>query len=408
MSSRSGLRGGPGFLVAAAFIGPGTVATASVAGATTGTTLIWALVLSVIATLVLQEHALRLGVVTRRGLGEALRDRFSGPIARPLMAGLVLLAILIGNAAYQSGNLSGAALGLGTFAGAPPWAWILATGAVAAALLWTGRHQFVTRVLVGLVAVMALVFGTTAVMVAPPLSELLAGLVPSLQPGMSDHSLGLVLALFGTTVVPYNLFLHASASARIDWGDDLDEALRAARRDSTVAILLGGAITLAILITALPLHAEGQGITGAADMAAQLRPLLGDWAGVAFGAGLAAAGLTSAITAPLAAVWATQGVMGWDDAPTAMRSRVIWGGVLLTGLIAAMVGGSPVQLILTAQAANGLLLPIAAGFLVWVMNDARLLGKRRNRLAMNLVAALVLAPVVWLGLRRLASALGGG
>jgi manganese transport protein len=404
VNSGAGARRGPGFLVAAAFIGPGTVTTASVAGASTGPALIWALLLSVIATLVLQEHALRLGVVTRRGLGEALRDRFSGSVARPLMAALVLLAILVGNAAYQSGNLSGAALGLGAFAGAPPAAWILATGAVAAALLWTGRYRLVTQVLIGLVAVMALVFGATAVMVAPSLGRLLGGLVPSVP----DGSAGLVLALFGTTVVPYNLFLHASACARTDWGDDPEIALRRARRDSTLAILLGGTITLAILITALPLHVSGQGIASAADMAAQLRPLLGDWAGIAFGAGLAAAGLTSAITAPLAAVWATQGVMGWDDAATATRSRAIWGGVLATGLLAALFGGSPIQLILTAQAANGLLLPIAAGFLVWVMNDTRLLGAQRNRLAMNLIAALVLAPVVFLGLRRLASALGVG
>jgi NRAMP (natural resistance-associated macrophage protein)-like metal ion transporter len=402
VSPTSGARGGPGFLVAAAFIGPGTVTTASVAGATAGSGLIWALILSVLATLLLQEHALRLGVVTRRGLGEALRDRFAGPITRPLMATLVLLAILVGNAAYQGGNLSGAALGMGSLIGLERWIWILLTGAAAAALLWTGRHELVTGVLIGLVALMALVFGATAIMVAPSFGELVGGLVPD----FADGNTALVLALFGTTVVPYNLFLHAAASARKDWGQDVAGALRLARRDSTIAILLGGAITLAILITAMPLHAAGQAVGGAADMADQLRPLLGDMAGVAFGVGLAAAGLTSAITAPLAAVWATQGIMGWDEGITSARGRSIWGGVLLTGLAAALFGGSPIELILTAQAANGLLLPVAAGFLVWVMNDAGLLGERRNRLGMNVAAALVLAPVVFLGLRRLAGAMG--
>jgi manganese transport protein len=394
--------GGPGFLVAAAFIGPGTVTTASVVGAAHGTDLIWALVLSIVATLVLQEHAMRLGVLTRKGLGEALRERFAGRFSRPLMASLVLVAILVGNAAYQSGNLSGAALGLRALIGLPAWGWLILTGAVAAVLLWTGRHELVTRVLIGLVAVMALVFGATAIMVAPSLADLAAGFMPSLP----DGSAPLVLALFGTTVVPYNLFLHASAAARIEWGDDPNAALAAARRDSTVAILLGGGITLAILITALPLQGSGRGLGSAAEMASVLRPLLGDWAGFAFGVGLAAAGLTSAITAPLAAVWATQGIMGWDDEATSRRSRLIWGGVLLAGLAAALIGGSPVELILTAQAANGLLLPIAAGFLIWVMNDAGALGERRNRVWMNLAAALVLAPVVGLGLHRLSAALG--
>lgn len=396
-------RAGPGFLVAAAFIGPGTVTTASVAGASTGTALIWALLLSVLATLLLQEHALRLGVVTRRGLGEALRHRSSQSL-RPLMAGLVLLAILFGNAAYQSGNLAGAALGLRHLAGGSTELWVLVTGAIAALLLWTGRYRLITSVLTVLVAVMALVFGATAIVVAPSPAELVSGLTLSLPAG----STALVLALFGTTVVPYNLFLHASACARTDWGEDLAEGLRAARRDSTLAVLLGGAITLAILISALPLHAAGERVDGAADMARQLEPLLGRWAGLTFALGLGAAGLTSAITAPLAAVWATQGVLGWSDDPASGLGRAVWGLVLATGLAAAMFGGSPVELILAAQAANGLLLPIAAVFLVWVMNDAGMLGAHRNTKLMNAAAILVVAPVVLLGLRRLVLALTSG
>ncbi len=97
MSVLRRLRGlGPGLLVAAAFIGPGTVTTATVAGAEFGYALLWAVVFSVIATIVLQEMSARLGLVSRDGLGEALRTTFSNRIVRGLCIGLVIGAIAFG------------------------------------------------------------------------------------------------------------------------------------------------------------------------------------------------------------------------------------------------------------------------------------------------------------------------
>ena len=102
---------GPATLVTAAFIGPGTVITASMAGASYGYTLIWALVFSVLSTMVLQEMAARLGIVTGRGLGENLHQLVQQKWLRWPLLLLVVSAIVIGNSAYQGGNISGASLG---------------------------------------------------------------------------------------------------------------------------------------------------------------------------------------------------------------------------------------------------------------------------------------------------------
>ena len=152
------LRIGPGAVVAAAFIGPGTVTTATVAGARYGYSLVWALLFAVAAALVLQEMSARLGVVGGMGLGEAMRRRFAGGFARIASTVLVIGAILLGNAAYETGNLLGGALGLaGVFGGSGRvWGPILGLGAFA--LLWTGRYRWVERVLIGMVAVMGIVF----------------------------------------------------------------------------------------------------------------------------------------------------------------------------------------------------------------------------------------------------------
>ena len=390
---------GPGALVAAAFIGPGTVTTATVAGTRFGVALLWALLFSIAATLVLQEMAARLGLVTGKGLGEAIRERCRGPLLRWTAVGLVLGAIVLGNAAYQTGNLLGGALGAGALTGAASTrGWALALAAGASLLLWTGSYRVVERVLVALVALMAVVFAATAFVLLPEAGVLARGLlVPELP---AEGALLVAVGLVGTTVVPYNLFLHASA-VRERW--DGPEDLSAARTDAVLSILLGGAASMAVVVTAA---AAGPGtVSDAGDMAVQLEPLLGSWARAFFAAGLLAAGLTSAVTAPLAAAWAAAGALGWEPDLSAPRLRLVWGLVIVAGAGFAAAGVRPVPAILFAQVANGLLLPAVAGFLLLVANDRSRMGRWRNGLALNLAGAGVLLVTVVLGWRAVAGAL---
>ena len=105
---------GPGALVAAAFIGPGTVTTCTRAGATSGYTLLWAMLFSTIATIVFQEMSSRLGLVTKKGLAENIREKMpSGPI-RTIAILLVIVAIFVGNSAYETGNITGGIMGFTT------------------------------------------------------------------------------------------------------------------------------------------------------------------------------------------------------------------------------------------------------------------------------------------------------
>ena len=103
---------GPGVLIAAAFIGPGTVTLCSIAGASFGYSLLWALLLSIIATIVLQEMALRIGLITNKGLAEVIRVSIKNKIVNRSLMLLILCSILIGNAAYEAGNITGASLGI--------------------------------------------------------------------------------------------------------------------------------------------------------------------------------------------------------------------------------------------------------------------------------------------------------
>lgn len=393
--------GGPGWLVAAAFIGPGTVTTATVAGARFGTALLWALLFSTLATIVLQEMSARLGLISGGGLGEAIRRRFARGLPRLVAAVLVVSAIGVGNAAYQTGNLLGAALGLEGALGGSVRVWAVGVAACAAALLVSGSYRVLQRTLGLLVALMSVGFVVTAVAVLPPLPELLRGaLVPSLPSG----GLLLALGLVGTTVVPYNLFLHATA-VRQRWTDEQD--LPEVRRDLVLSIAVGGAVSCAILLTAAGTLAGGGGtVASAADMALALEPVLGTWGRILFAVGLFAAGMTSSVTAPLAAGWAVAGALGWRADLRSPGVRGVWLAVLLVGTAFAVAGVRPVPAILFAQAANGLLLPAVALFLLLAVNDARSMGGKRNGVLSNLLGGAVVLVTLVLGVRGILQALG--
>ncbi|MGD8894662.1 MAG: divalent metal cation transporter [Acidobacteriota bacterium] len=381
-------------IISAAFIGPGTITTAASAGAGHGVALLWALTFSTVACLVLQEAAARLTIVSGRDLGQAIRERFCEGALGVLVPGTVLGAIVLGCAAYEAGNLlggvEGAVLGTGL-----PRVWLtLAGGGVAFGLLWLGTTRTVPRVLGGVVAFMGVAFFVTAVRLSPDPSELVRGtLLPRLPPG----SPLLVLALIGTTVVPYNLFL-GSGIAR-------GQTLRELRFGLGIAIVLGGLISMAVLVvgTAVdpPLAFEALGRA--------LRERMGAWAEGLFAGGLLAAGLSSAITAPLAAAVAARSLLSRQasaedlghDPPWQERSwrfRGVWLLILVTGMGFGLAQVKPIPAIVLAQALNGLLLPFVAVFLLLLVNDVRVMGRAGlNGVLSNATMCVVVVVTVVLG-----------
>jgi manganese transport protein len=269
--------------------------------------------------------------------------------------------------------------------------------------LAAGGHRAVGVFLAALVALMALVFCATAAALSPPVDQLAHGLViPSIPP----DSLTLIVALIGTTVVPYNLFLHAS-SVKFTWPREvpLDVALQECRRDCVVSIAIGGVITLTILVCAGAFYSRGMRIESAVQMAEQMAPLLGSWAKWFFAVGLLAAGFSSALTAPLAAAHAICGVLGWNTDFRSARFRAVWITVLVIGAGLALRQKLFLPAIVFAQAANGVLLPLIAGFLLVVVNRKALLGEYRNGWAANVAGGAVILVAAGLGFSQLAAAI---
>lgn len=392
---------GPGAMIAAAFIGPGTVTTATLAGGNFGFTLLWAIAFSVVATLTLQEMTARLGAVAQVGLGEAIAVRTSNNIFRWPAAMLVIAAIVIGNAAYEAGNITGAGAGL------PSWTlnslnvWPLIIGAVAFLVLNRQGSQFLEQTLGLLVVAMALVFVGTALVLQPSLSAILRGLF---IPTLPENAALIVLGIIGTTVVPYNLYLHASVIKR---HSKEGMTLADARRDIQLSVIGGGVITLCIAVTAAAvLHGGPNPTSSFTQLAPTLAPLLGQASFAVLGLGFFAAGLSSAITAPLAAAYAVTEVLSLDADKRDRVFKWTWRLVLAFGVVVASLSLKPIELIVFAQFTNGLLLPITAAFILWIANDSELLRQHRNTLANNAIGFFVLAVTCGLGLRGILLASG--
>ncbi|TMP39585.1 Nramp family divalent metal transporter [Pseudoalteromonas rubra] len=395
---------GPGVIVTAAFIGPGTITACTLAGAQFGYALLWALVFATIATIILQEMSARVGIVTQKGLGEVIHESLQESVWKWPLFALIIVAICIGNAAYEAGNLVGAALGIEAITTPGKWVFrgsIIALTALGAVILMLGTYKQIERILIALVSIMALAFVVTFFLVGPDLAALLKGLV---TPQLPEGSLLTVIALIGTTVVPYNLFLHASA-AKTHWSDPND--IPQARADTAISIGLGGLIAILVTSTAAAsIFTLGLSVNNAVDMAQVFEPLFGSLSKYLLGVGLFAAGLSSVITAPLATSYVVSELLQQNTEVDGKVFRLISVTIIVIGAVLSMANIKPIEIILLAQFANGLLLPIIAGFLLYVMNNTKMLGKYSNTRVSNMLGFSVLIFTAMLGIRLIGKSLG--
>jgi manganese transport protein len=389
-----------GVFIAAAFIGPGTVTTCTLAGVDFGIELLWALTISIVITYYFQEIAARLGWVLNEDLDQIIMRGIKQPLLRFAVLGLIVSSIFIGNAAYQGGNLSGTLIGLQLLSDQliSKAVLMILIGVAVLTMLWNGRFELIKRLLMLLVVLMGIIFLITAIYLGPGILTLLkAAFIPTLK----ESNTLMIVALVGTTVVPYNLFLH---TALVKQSRSEISSHQLLKKDALLSILIGGLISMAILVTAA--SAGSEGISSVIDLAATLKPSLGEWSKYIVGFGLFAAGFTSSITAPLAAGLVTASVFRSNEGVVSERfSKFAAILVFAIGWVVTMVGSAPIEIIKFAQIANGILLPIVAITLFILSRNKSLLGELANTKGQNILGIILVLFTLILGLMGLSKAL---
>jgi manganese transport protein len=377
---------GPGVFITSAFIGPGTVTLCLLAGVNTGLSLLWAVFISTLVTAIIQDMCVRLGFYSRQGLEDTLRSSFVSKPFKWMSNSYILAAIFIGNSAYQSGNLASAKFGL-QLMGFPFSENILLSiiAIICIIFIFIGSQELLKKALTVLVILMFISFILLGIVHLPDAIQLSK---TTIFPALNAKDLALTIGLIGTTIVPYNLFLHSNLIA------ESKEDISTLRKDSLYSIFLGGALAVAIVL--LGTSAIGTGVKNFKEMALLLENKHGYYYNYFLAVGLFASGLASSMVAPFVAALVTNGIFHQSKSLDTLRSKVIQTIIVLIGYAVATTNLNNITMIKVAQALNGLLLPIVVIYLLIVLNDRKLMRVHKNNLKHNILGIFVMIIILLL------------
>jgi manganese transport protein len=347
-------------VISAAFIGPGTITSCMMAGSQFGSLLIWALSFSILATILLQELIARINMATQKSLGELIAIKYQQN--HFLWSKILFLAVTFGCAAYEMGNIMGAVQGLRLFIPIPSWILVMVITSICFIILKNQSVDKIAKYLASMVFIMGISFVYLVFQMDVDWTAVLAG---AIFPRIPDKSGTLLIALIGTTIVPYNLFLGA--------GIRHQQTIWEMRWGIGIAVLMGGLISIFILLAGQLL----QGPFSFQNMYQFLDQRYGKFSAAIFGIGLFAAGLSSAITAPLAAAICGESMFGsrqtqWLKNKSSFNKT--WMIVLAVGCFFSLTRIQPIPAIILAQGINGLLLPLVCVAMYLVIQDKNLLS----------------------------------
>lgn len=388
---------GPAAVVTSAFIGPGTITTATSAGVDFGYALLWAVVFSGLSLVIIMNMASRIAIIGKKNIIEASTDLLPhSKVWKFFILGLLSIVMGLTALGFSAGNLIGATSGFAEIVPLSTPIAALTMGVLVSAALIYSTPQIVETIMQVFVAVMGIIFIVTAVIVGPDLIPLLKGFVPSIPSGGVVNT----IALVGTTFIGVNLVYHSVASAD-KWTEE--ENLKDSYFDTIMNVSLGVLMTVALIITtATVLFGTGAIVDSPIVYVEALEPVLGSWARM-FGAfGLLFAGLSSSIATAYMAGVIFGKMFDWEEDDK--RSKAVSVIAIVIGTLFAMFGARPTQIILFAQATSGFFLPFISILFV-ISANSKSLGKYKNTIFQNILGGISVAVTFVLGMWTLYNAL---
>ncbi|MBI5195988.1 MAG: Nramp family divalent metal transporter [Nitrospirae bacterium] len=373
---------GPGIITANIDNDAGGITTYSVAGARFGYTLLWTLIPTTIALIVIQEMIARMGVITGKGLSDLIRERYGVKVTFFMM--IVLLVANFGTtvAEFAGWAASMEVFGLSKYIMVPLGAflvWILVT---------KGSYKIVERILLG-ACLLYLGYVFSGFMSKPDWSLIAQNtFIPSMK--WDTEFIILTIAIIGTTITPWMQFYLQSSIAE----KGISRAhYKASRFDVIVGCFITDIIAFFIIITcATTLFPHGIRITEAHEAALALKPFAGQYASTLFAVSLANASILGAIVVPLATAYYICEAMGWEagvdktfkDAPHFMW---IYTTLIVISSLLVLIPGAPlILLMILSSLLNGLLLPFVLIFALRLVNDKKIMGEYTNKRSRNLIS----------------------
>ncbi|PPJ28616.1 divalent metal cation transporter [Nocardia nova] len=382
---------GPAFVAAIAYVDPGNVASNISAGAQYGYMLVWVVVMANVMAALVQYLSAKLGVVTGRSLPQIVRERAGRPVRLAYWGQAELTAM-----ATDLAEVVGGAIALNLLFGLPLLLGGVVTGVVSMALLAVqnrrGQQPF-ERVIIGLLAVIAIGFLAGVVISPPSPAGVAGGLVPRFD---GAQSVLLAAAMIGATVMPHAIYLHSGLTrdrhGRTEPGRRRSRLLRATRMDVGLAMIIAGAVNLAMLLMAAA-TLGGRDVDSIESAHAAVREVLGPWAALLLAVALLASGLASTSVGAYAGAMIMDGLLR-RKVPLLLR-RVV---TLIPALLILAAGVDPTRALIVSQVVLSFGIPFALIPLVRFTGDRSLMGADANRRATTVAAWLIAAVISALNL----------
>ena len=385
---------GPGIITANVDNDAGGITTYSLAGAKFGYSLLWLMIPTTVALVVIQEMCARMGAVTGKGLSDLIRETFGVKVTF-----YVMIALFLTNMGNSISEFAGIAASLEIF-GLSKYL----TVPVAAILIWflivKGSLKTVERIF--LVACMVYVaYPVAAIMANPPWHEILrATVVPDFRP-TSDYMM-MMIGVVGTTIAPWMQFYQQSAvvEKRITV-----EQYGFTRLDVVVGCILAIVVAVFIVVAcAASIHVKGLSVETAADAAMALKPLVGEHATALFAFGLCNASLFAACILPLSTAFYICEGLGWEsgvDNDFRQAPQFFWLFtviIVLSALIILIPRAPLIAIMYLSQVVNGAVLPFVLVFMLRLINNRRIMGSHVNGPVFNIIAWITVVIMILLTL----------
>ena len=383
---------GPGFIAGNAGNDAGGIATYSIVGAREGYGLLWALVLMIFALAVIQEMSSRMGVVTGKGFGDLVREKFGIRITLAIMTLFVFANLTVIVAEFAGIAASMELFGVHKHISVP----------ISAFVVWfvvvKGNFKQVERLLIA-ISLIYLTYVFSGVMSNPPWKEVARQiLVPHIR--LDKDYLLLFITMVGTTITPYMQFYLQSAV--VDKGIRIDE-YRFAKFDVYAGSFMTVFIAFFIVLsTGTILHPAGVIVDSAEHAAQALRPLAGDFASHLFAIGLLNASFLAAFVLPLATAYGLSEAFGWESGINktfreAPQFLGFYTAFIVIGAGVILLPNAPlIKIMYLSQTINGMLLPVVLIIMLRLINDATIMGEYVNSKRMNVIAWFTVAVLVFL------------
>ncbi len=371
---------GPGLFVTVGFIDPGNWASNMAAGSQFGYALLWIVTLSTIMLIVLQHNAAHLGIATGTCLAEATTRYLLRIVGRAVLASAYLVTI-----ATAMAEVLGGAIALQMLFGLPVRAGCVIVAAVSMAMLMTSSYKRAERWIIAFVGVVGLSFLAELALVKVDWPQAAASWI---TPSMPTGSAAIIVSVLGAVVMPHNLFLHSEVIQSMHFegqGEQvIEERLRYELFDTLFSMGVGWAINSAmVILAATTFFAHGIVVDDLAVAADTLSPILGPASSTIFAVALLFAGLSSSVTAGMAAGTITAGMFD-EEYDIHDRHSSIGVAACFAGAVAAcLVVPNPFEGLIWSQALLSLQLPITVFVLIRLTSSRRVMGKYANSRPLN-------------------------